>query len=179
MIRTPPHAHPQGIDQDLKHACEAAIQSAVDLVSGALRAWTERVRVAFALDTEAPTPTRPRLDPAALPAEAQWASPAAAQAFVDAAGAGALERGAHDAAVRLRLYVEDERTVDVLLTHVQDRVVDDWMDFGMLISNTYGGALRGKTPSAPWVRERVARGCREDWQAEASGLPSSSSTVGR
>ena len=48
------------------------------------------MRGAYALDAEAPTPARPRLDAAQLPPERAWASPAAAQAFVDAAGAGAV-----------------------------------------------------------------------------------------
>ena len=70
--------------------------------------------------------------------------------------------------MRLRLYVEDERTVDVLLTHVQDRVVDDWLDFGALVAGFYGGALRGRVPSSAFVRERVARGCREDWRLDGT-----------
>ena len=87
---------------------------------------------------------------------------------IDQLGDRALEAAAHDAAVRLRLYVEDERTVDVLLTHVQDRVVDDWLDFGALVAGFYGGALRGRVPGGAFVRERVARGCREDWRLDGA-----------
>ena len=73
-----------------------------------------------------------------------------------------------DAAVRIRLYVEDERTVDVLLTHVQDRVADDWLDFADLVGNLYGGALRDAIPTAQFVRERLMRGCKEGRKVDGS-----------
>ncbi|KAH9940375.1 Sec34-domain-containing protein [Epithele typhae] len=89
-------------------------------------------------------------------------------------GARALEGAAHDVAVRMRLYVEDERTVDVLLTHVQDRAVDDWLDWLEQADKAAAGALRARAPAVPAIRERLARGCREDWQLEQDGAAGSS-----
>ena len=73
---------------------------------------------------------------------------------------------AHSVAMRLRLYIEDERTVGVLLKHVQDKIVDDWMNFRDLVCNMYNGALRSKAPTEGSIREKVVRGSAEDWDPD-------------
>ena len=41
-------------------------------------------------------------------------------------------------------------------------------NFGALVAGLYGGALRGRVPGGAFVRERVARGCREDWRLDGA-----------
>jgi hypothetical protein len=62
---------------------------------------------------------------------------------------------------RLRLYLEDNRTVGVLVDHVQDRLMDEYAAFRDLVSNMYAGALREVvlTPSA--LRAVLVRVCGE------------------
>ncbi|KAI0743658.1 Sec34-domain-containing protein [Daedaleopsis nitida] len=161
-----------GIDQELKQACEDVIHSAVDEITGTLRAWVDKVRAAYALDTDPVgpdgRPALPRLDYAQPNA---WAAAQAAQGFIDTAQQS-LESDMHRVATRLRLYIEDERTVGVLLKHVEDKVVDDWANFSDLICNMYNGVMRSKAPTEQFIRTKVVRGCGEDWEPEPFALPS-------
>ncbi|KAI0769415.1 Sec34-domain-containing protein [Trametes elegans] len=152
-----------GIDQLLKQACEDVIKTAADGVSGSTRNWAERVRMFYALDNDPVgpdgEPALPRLD---LAQKKSWAGADAARFLVDTIPYS-LEFDVHNAAVQLRLYIEDERTVEVLLKHIQERVVDDWMYWRGIVWNMYNGAVREEVPTEEMVREMVANGCREDW----------------
>ena len=61
-------------------------------------------------------------DAPALAAQ-EWATQPAAEA-IDAAFRAACERDLRSASARLRLYLEDDRTVRVLVDHVQARVLE-------------------------------------------------------
>ncbi|TBU48650.1 Sec34-domain-containing protein [Dichomitus squalens] len=168
-----------GIDQELKQACEDVIQSGIDAVSGGVRAWAEKVRATYALDNDPVGPSGktilPRLGSAP---DSTWAGIEAAQSYIDRMYSK-LERDVHRVSMSLRLYIEDERTVEVLLKHVQDKIVDDWMDFSDLISNLYNGAMRARAPIEEFVRAKVVRGSKEDWVAQSNGgvmWPDSSSS---
>lgn len=157
---------PQGIDQELKQACEDVIQSSVDVVSGSVRSWAEKVRMTHALDNDPVGPDgQPALPRINYSQEGYWASARAAQSIIDSLPV-LLERQVHEVATRLRLYIEDERTVSVLLKHVQDKIVEDYAVFNELVSNLYNGALRGKGPTEEYIREKITRGCKEDWQSD-------------
>lgn len=44
--------------------------------------------------------------------------------------------------VKLRLYLEDSRTVAVLLQHVQDRIIEEYATFGDVVQRRYGGSFQ-------------------------------------
>ena len=44
--------------------------------------------------------------------------------------------------VRLKLYLENDRTVGLLVQHVIERVVDEYGTFRAVAGNMYAGALR-------------------------------------
>ena len=145
------------------------IQSGVDAVSGGVRLWVEKVRATYALDNDPIGPggktTLPRLESSP---DSTWAGADAAQSFIDRMHSE-LERDVHRFSMSLRLYIEDERTVEVLLKHVQDRIVDDWMDFSDLISNLYAGTMRSKAPTEEYVRAKLVRGSKEEWGPQSEG----------
>ncbi|KAL7281373.1 hypothetical protein ACG7TL_004683 [Trametes sanguinea] len=151
------------IDQLLKKACEDVIKAAADGVSGSLRSWAEKVRELYALDNDplGPNgePELPRLDPAQT---TSWAGENAAINIIDGIP-WSVESPTHKAAMKLRLYIEDERTVEVLLKHIQERIVDDWMYFREITCNMHNGATRNKTPTEDMIREMVVKACKEDW----------------
>ncbi|CDO75690.1 hypothetical protein BN946_scf184585.g3 [Trametes cinnabarina] len=152
------------IDQLLKKACEDVIQTAADNVSGSTRSWAERVRMMYALDNDPLGPNGepeiPRLDPALT---TSWAGENAAIGIINGIPWG-LERDTNRAATQLRLYIEDERTIEVLLKHIQERIVDDWMYFREITCNMHNGATRDKTPTEEMIREMVVKACQEDWK---------------
>ena len=49
-------------------------------------------------------------------------------------------RDLRSAALRMRLYLEDDRTVHVLLLHVQDKIVDEYVDFRQAVADRSGNA---------------------------------------
>ena len=93
------HFSSQGIDQDLKRACEAVISTASEPLCAPMRAFTGR------------------------PASAAEA------AVLDEAFRGACARDLRASIARVRLYVSDARTAAVLVQHVIGRVEDAYSAF--------------------------------------------------
>ena len=126
----------------------------------------DRVRATFDLDSDPANPSGQlglsRLESVTEPS---WAAVDVIQSFINRMNFD-VERDIHRVAMNLRLYIEDERTVDVLLKHIQDRVVDDWMDFSDLLSKVHHGTMRSKAPTAEYVRARVLRGRAENWEPQ-------------
>jgi conserved oligomeric Golgi complex subunit 3 len=89
----------QGIDQDLKHACESVISAASEPLCTPLRAFTGR------------------------PASAAEA------AVLDEAFRNACASDLRASIARVRLYVPDVRTAGVLVQHALDRVEDAYSAF--------------------------------------------------
>ncbi|KAH9858997.1 Sec34-domain-containing protein [Lenzites betulinus] len=152
-----------GIDQLLKQACEDVIKTAADDVSGSLRSWAERVRMMYALDNDPVGPDGetaiPRMD---YSIENNWAGESAAISIINAIPYS-LEREVNQYATRLRLYIEDERTVEVLLKHAQERLVGHWMYFREIVWDLYHGRVRNSLPTEEMIREMVVKGSKEDW----------------
>ncbi|KAI0644707.1 Sec34-domain-containing protein [Trametes meyenii] len=160
-----------GIDQLLKQACEDVITAAADAVSGPLRSWAERVRLLYALDNDPVGPNgEPELPRMDYSLKNSWAGADSAISSVNGIPYS-LEQHTHDSAMQLRLYIEDERTVEVLLKHIQERIVDDWMYFRNLTWNLYNGAVRNKIPTEDMIREMVVKGSREDWVYQEVPIP--------
>ncbi|KAG2366281.1 Sec34-like family-domain-containing protein [Suillus spraguei] len=116
------------IDQDLKRACQGVISFCARLPCEPLREWVDRVR-AFN-DARAPLLT-----------EQEWAKQAVAenlhQIFVEA-----CERDLRSFVTKLRLYLEDDRTVSVLVTHIEEAIIDDYLKFQNVAWNMYAGAMK-------------------------------------
>jgi hypothetical protein len=64
---------------------------------------------------------------------------------------------------RLRLYLEDDRTVRVLVEHIQDRIMDAYAAYREVVWGMYAGALREKEGilSPVGLREVLRDVCRE------------------
>lgn len=71
----------------------------------------------------------------------------------------ACQRDLHTQVARFRLYLEDDRTVSILLKHVQDKIVDDYMDFRDVVWNMYAGALRAELSTEEDVRAMLRAVC--------------------
>jgi hypothetical protein len=57
------------------------------------------------------------------------------------------------------LYLEDDRTVGVLVGHVMDRIVDEYAAFREVVWNMYMGALRDVLFNTPTLRENLRAVC--------------------
>lgn len=64
---------------------------------------------------------------------------------------------------KLRLYLEDERTVSVLLGHIQERIVDDWAEWRRAVREIYpiGSAVQVDVGTEDLVRAMVRSACDE------------------
>lgn len=122
-----------------------------------IRAWLERV-------------AQFRADASALPAGAKEPEPLAAQSWASRPAAAALvvafneacHRDLRSAVARLKLYLEDERTVNVLVKHAQERIVDDYGEFRALVWNTYDDQLRREVLGEDALRALLLVVCGED-----------------
>lgn len=80
----------------------------------------------------------------------------------------ACERDLRASVARLRLYLEDDRTVGVLVGHITDRIVDEYVTFRELIWDMYGGALREVLFNTSTLRGNLREICDEGPQGSAS-----------
>ena len=96
----------QGIDQEVKKACEDVIFGCANLVCAGMRHWVD-----------------------AAQANATQQTPSANIANMDEAFKMGCHRDLRSSAAKMRLYLEDDRTVLVLLSHVQEKIIDEYVDF--------------------------------------------------
>lgn len=68
-------------------------------------------------------------------------------------------RDLRSAVARMRLYLEDDRTVNVLLSHVQDKIIDEYSDFMQVVSERSGNAA---LLNVAGLREVVKVICEEE-----------------
>lgn len=125
------------IDQDLKRACQNVISLCSKPLCEPLREWVDRVRAFNASRSVPPHPNQPK----PLLTEQAWATQSVAEElherFVEA-----CERDLRISVARLRLYLEDNRTVSILLTHVKEAIVDGYMTYRDTVWNMYAGTLK-------------------------------------
>ncbi|KAG1715625.1 hypothetical protein ID866_1549 [Astraeus odoratus] len=142
------------IDQDLKRACQNVISLCSKPVCDPLREWVDRVR-AFNASRSASSNLGP---PNPLLTEQPWARQSIAEelhnSFIEA-----CERDLKIFVTKLRLYLEDSRTVSVLLAHVKEAVVDGYMGYRDTVWNMYAGGLKGLLFSEESLKERVGVIC--------------------
>ena len=127
-----------------------------------MRVWVERVRDHL-------RPRRPigTSSVAGAPApeplsSLSWSSPGAVNALwagLNTSASTEMRSAIH----KLRLYLEDERTVNVLLGHIQDRVVDDWAEWRALVREVYpiGSGVDVDVGTEDLVRAMVRNACDE------------------
>ncbi|PBK78097.1 Sec34-domain-containing protein [Armillaria solidipes] len=143
-----------GIDHELRRACKEAISECADSLCAPLHEWVDRV-------DEFNTAWRTK-DTAGAPLTTQeWASQAAAEELNDKFRA-ACERDLRANVFRLKLYLEDDRTVKVLIRPVQDQVVEEYDSFRDVAWNMYAGALRRNLLSSADLRGMLEGICDGD-----------------
>jgi hypothetical protein len=90
--------------------------------------------------------------------EQEWAKQAIAenlhQVFVEA-----CERDLRSFVTKLRLYLEDDRTVSVLVTHMEEAIIDDYLKFRNVVWNMYAGAMKTVVFSQDGLRDYLKGIC--------------------
>ncbi|OCH92045.1 Sec34-domain-containing protein [Obba rivulosa] len=161
----------QSIDQALKRACEDVISSCVEPLVAPLRSWAESIRVSRALSKQS-SPSLPN----SAAGQPQLEITTLLNAFRDA-----CERILRQRVVRMRLYLEDARTVGVLLGHVQERVLDEYVEFRVLAREVQPDQV-GQLTTEEDVRALLRSACEEGKDSDSEALDSagtaSAGTVG-
>ncbi|KAF9227177.1 Sec34-domain-containing protein [Gyrodon lividus] len=146
------------IDQDLKRACQNLIMLCAKAPCDPLREWVDRVRAFSTSRGASPLTNEPGLVPPLT--EQDWARQSAAE-DLHAKFLESCERDLRAAVTKLRLYLENNRTVSVLVTHVKEAVVDGYMGYRDAVWNMYAGALKGILLSEERLKERLSSICEE------------------
>ena len=107
----------QSIDQEVKKACEDVIFGCANLVCAGMRHW---------IDT--------------APANPNKQTPSENIANLCESFKMGCHRDLRASVARMRLYLEDDRTVLVLLSHVQEKIVDEYVDFKHAVSERSKGS---------------------------------------
>lgn len=144
----------QSIDYDLKQACEDIIFQCSEPICEPLRAWLNRVQQ---YDDTHPASEGER-DPLTTQG---WAQHSAAEEL-ERKFREACEQHLRISVVRLRLYLEDDRTVGVLVQHIQDRIVDGYSAFRDAVWNMYAGAMREAVLPSTGLRVILRAVCEEE-----------------
>ncbi|KAI6040227.1 Sec34-like family-domain-containing protein [Pisolithus marmoratus] len=142
------------IDQDLKRACQNVISLCSKPLCEPLREWVDRVRAFNATRSASHHPNQSK----PLLTEQSWATQSVAEelhrAFVEA-----CERDLRISITRLKLYLEDIRTVSILLVHVKEAIVDGYMAYRDTVWNMYAGTLKGTVFSEESLKESLSVIC--------------------
>ena len=107
----------QGIDQEVKKACEDVIFGCANLVCAGVRHWMD-----------------------AVSANPNQQTSSANVASMDETFKMGCHRDLRASVARMRLYLEDDRTVLVLLSHVQEKIVDEYVEFKQIVSERSKGS---------------------------------------
>ena len=120
----------QSTDHELRRACEAIISQCAEPIMKPLLDWTDQMR------SYAPREAR---SPSLTPEQQEWPQPSAA-AELDVEFRRACETDLRAAIGKLKLYLEEERTVRVLAEHVVERLMDAYAGFAEVMRRLYSGA---------------------------------------
>ncbi|KAI6157888.1 Sec34-like family-domain-containing protein [Pisolithus tinctorius] len=142
------------IDQDLKRACQNVISLCSKPLCEPLREWVDRVRAFNASRSVSSHPNQPK----PLLTEQPWATQSVADElhgkFVEA-----CERDLRISVTRMKLYLEDNRTVSILLAHVEEAIVNGYMAYRDTVWNMYAGALKRTVFSEESLKQSLAVIC--------------------
>lgn len=131
----------QGIDHELRRSCEDVITACADSVCKPLRSWlTDRVSATGGAPVAPPSSPPPQ---------------EVVSAFTEA-----CHRDLRAAVMKMRLYLEDDRTVAVLVKHAQERIVDEYLEFRREVwSATVGTEAQSGILSEDAVRSLLVDVC--------------------
>lgn len=107
----------QSIDQEVKKACEDVIFGCANLVCAGMRHWVD-----------------------AAPANPNKQTRSEDTTSLDESFKTGCHRDLRASVARMRLYLEDDRTVLVLLSHVQEKIIDEYVDFRHAVSERSKGS---------------------------------------
>ncbi|EIN11167.1 Sec34-domain-containing protein [Punctularia strigosozonata HHB-11173 SS5] len=138
----------QGIDKELQRACEEVIFHCAEPICAPLRNWLDRARMYNQQKHEAPLISQ------------DWATQPRAEEL-ESHFRLACERDLRAAVIRMKLYLEDERTVGVLVVHAQERIVDEYVGFAEMVGTLYPGDMRSKLMSVEELKGMLWRVCNE------------------
>jgi len=124
-----------GIDRELKKACEDVISGCANAVCKTIRDWTN------SQSQKSPSPS------------------AAVIEEMDQNFRLSCHRDLRSAMLQMRLYLEDDRTVHVLLLHVRDKIVDEYTDFRQMVADRSGEA---DLLSVSGLKDMLKEICEED-----------------
>jgi acyl transferase domain-containing protein len=134
------------------------ISQCADPIFQPLRAWTDRIHD-YNASRDKPTTSGDATSPVPLAAQ-EWSNQSSAE-VLDNQFRGACESELRANVVRLRLYLEDSRTVGVLVQHVQERIMDEYEVFREVAGGMYARALREVLLSHVELRKVLMEVCGE------------------
>ena len=128
------------LDQSLKTACEDFMAQSSLLVTSAIRAYLTRCQAYLSSKTDASK----SVDGTSL-AEQSWATPDIVKGLHNAflaeeqsgSDTASLTSSMQDVLAKMRLYLDEEQTVAVLLPPVQSEIVDHYTTFYNLVRTEY------------------------------------------
>ncbi|CAK5269175.1 unnamed protein product [Mycena citricolor] len=147
-----------GIDHDLKRVCEEVIAECSMPISSPIVAWVAKIG---ALNARIAALRPDNSEPSST---AQTVFQQSSAEELEHNFRIACERDLRSAAARLNLYLEDDRTVGVLLQHVKDRLADDYALFRDVVWNMFDGGMRERLLGAVDLRFLLDRVC--DYKVE-------------
>lgn len=128
----------QGIDQEVKKACEDVIFGCANLVCAGMRHWVDTA-----------------------PANASQQTPIAS---MDEAFKMGCHRDLRTSVAKMRLYLEDDKTVLVLLSHVQEKIIDEYVDFKHAVGERSKGS-EASLMSAQELKDFLKTICEDEVHA--------------
>ncbi|KAL8277753.1 hypothetical protein RQP46_009875 [Phenoliferia psychrophenolica] len=131
------------LDSSLKRACESLISDTSALISSPLRLFLDRCTGYLS----GPTATKD------LPAQ-PWATPEAVILLHDEFQKTLVQQ-AKDVVAKLRVYLNDEKTIGVLLPPLLDEIVDTYATFYNLTRSEYGFATSSSLLTPAIVKEHM------------------------
>ncbi|KAI0784704.1 Sec34-like family-domain-containing protein [Abortiporus biennis] len=135
-----------GIDHELKRACEDVIASCSDGVCKPLRSFLASTPVGTTTNTQ---------------------TLASSVSSVFNAFQESIQRDLHSSVTRLRLYLEDDRTVGVLVKHVQDRILDEYVEFREVVTKVGSGQI-GNIADEESISMLLQSVCSQNFAASGS-----------
>jgi len=98
------------------------------------------------------------------PPNANQQTPSANIAGLDETFKMGCHRDLRASVARMRLYLEDDRTVLVLLSHVQEKIIDEYVDFRQAVSERSKGS-EASLMSIQEVKEFLKTICEDEVHA--------------
>ena len=137
----------------MKQSCEDIIFLCSESICSPLRTWVDRIRTQHSAHDATLQSPKPSISQEAFSQSA--ASNLQEEFYLS------CERDLRSNVARMRLYLEDDRTVSVLLGHAMDRIVDEYAEFREVVWGMYEGKLRDVLFSVGGLREKLQLICEE------------------